>query len=99
MGPTLRWRLLSRLKKGGVQLETGIKVIEIRDDGVEALRNEKSEFFRSDDVILAVGMKSNDGLVQELKAKLPQFHQVGDSLQPRKMGEAIQEAYHAAATL
>ena len=99
MGPTLRWRLLSRLKEGGVRLETGVEILEIRDNGVDAIRNEESLFFRADDIILAVGMESNDGLVQVLKAKVPLLYHVGDSFKPSKMGEAIQEAYHSAATL
>jgi hypothetical protein len=50
-------------------------------------------------VIMAVGIKSNDRLAQELKGKVPALYQVGDSVQPRKMGEAMQEAYHIAAKL
>ncbi|UCG65269.1 MAG: FAD-dependent oxidoreductase [Deltaproteobacteria bacterium] len=99
MGPTLRWRLLSRLREAGVRLETGVEVIRFREDGVEVLRKEQSEFFQADDIILAVGMKSNDGLAQALKAEVPQLYQVGDSLQPRKLGEAMQEAYYVAAKL
>lgn len=99
MGPTLRWRLLSRLKSGGVRLETGVKVIRIRENGVDALRRKQSEFFEADHIILAVGMEANDGLAQELKAKVPLLHQIGDSLRPRKMAEAIEEAFHVAANL
>lgn len=99
MGPTLRWGLLSRLAKGGVRAEAGVEVTEIRDNGVEAICKEKKEFFEANDVILAVGMTPNDGLAQELKAKAPEFYHVGDALKPRKMGEALQEAYHAAAAL
>lgn len=99
MGPTLRWRLLKRLKDSGARLETGVKVIGIGENGVEALRKEEIEFFQADDIILAVGMKSNDTLAHELKSKVPVLYRVGDSLEPRKMGEALQEAFHAAAKL
>lgn len=96
MGPTLRWRLLARLKEGGVRFETGVNVTRIRENGVEGLRNSRSEFFDGDDIILAVGMKSNDVLAEKLKTKVPELYQVGDSLQPRKLGEAMWEAYIAA---
>lgn len=99
MGPTLRWRLLSRLKESKVRQETEVKVIRIRENGVDGLHEGQNKFFEADDIILAVGMKSNDSLAQELKAKGPVFYQVGDSVQPRKIGEAMQEAYSVAAKL
>jgi 2,4-dienoyl-CoA reductase-like NADH-dependent reductase (Old Yellow Enzyme family)/thioredoxin reductase len=99
MGPTLRWRLLYRLKEAGARLETGVKVIGMTDTGVDTERNGQRESFRGDTIVLAVGMKSNDALAQELKAKGPALYQVGDALEPRKLGEAIQEAYHVAAKL
>ena len=97
MGPTLRWRLLSRLKEGGVKVLTGVKVTGIRENGVESIRNGQTELYVADHVVLAAGMKPNDNLAKELVARI--FYQVGDSLEPRKLGEAIQEAYYAAVKL
>jgi len=99
MGPTLRWRLLARLRESGVRIETKVRVAGIREGGVEGLRNGEKEFFQADAVILAAGMKPNNLLAQKLKLERAVFYQVGDCWQPRKLGEAIQEAFFAAAKI
>jgi len=95
MGPTLRWRLLSRLKEAGVAVETGAQVKGLQAGGVEVILKGEERFFEADHVVMAAGMKANDRLAQGLKEKAS-FFQVGDSLKPRKMGEAIEEGFLAA---
>ncbi|EFK09322.1 putative NADH oxidase [delta proteobacterium NaphS2] len=99
MGPTLRWRLLFRLGKMGVSLENGVQVVRINEDGVEAVCKGQQKLFPADNVVLAVGMESDDGLVQELKSRGAMFYQVGDAVKARKLTEAIQEAYVVATRL
>jgi 2,4-dienoyl-CoA reductase (NADPH2) len=99
MGPTLRWRILSRLRQGGVRLESGVEVLQIKDNGVETLCKGQRKFFKAENTILAVGMKSEDRFAQKLKANVPIFYQIGDCVKPRKLTEAIQEAYYAAVKL
>jgi 2,4-dienoyl-CoA reductase (NADPH2) len=99
MGPTLRWRLLARLKEGGVRIETKVRVTGIVEGGVEGFRDGQKMFFEADAVILAAGMKPNNLLAQKLKLERAVFYQVGDCWQPRKLGEAIQEAFFAAAKI
>jgi 2,4-dienoyl-CoA reductase-like NADH-dependent reductase (Old Yellow Enzyme family)/thioredoxin reductase len=99
MGPTLRWRLLARLKEGGVRIETKVRVTGIMEGGVECFRDGQKMFFEADAVILAAGMKPNDLTGQPLNSKGAVFYQIGDCLQPRKLGEAILEAFSAAAKI
>lgn len=96
MGATIRWRHLIRLKEGGVKVVTGATVTGIGEKGVEVTRKGEKEFYPAEQVILAAGMKSNAKLAATLKANVPALFLVGDALEPRKLGEAIQEGYCAA---
>jgi hypothetical protein len=41
-------------------------------------------------VVLALGAKSQNSLLQELEGKVPEIYSIGDCVSPRKMIEAIQ---------
>ena len=79
-----------------MKIETGVRVTQIREGGVEVVRNAQTEFLQADHIILAVGLKPNHLNAQAFKSKRALFYQVGGCLQPRKLGEAIQEAFYAA---
>ena len=47
----------------------------------------------ADTVALAVGFKPNNQLFQALMDKIPEIHAIGDCIEPRKVIDAIWEAY------
>lgn len=92
-----RWFIVDRLNKTGIRIETNSKVEEITTKGVRITRSGCfHEFFEADTVVLAVGMEAVDKIAQELKGKVASLYQVGDSVQPGKVKEAIEGGFQAA---
>lgn len=90
---TYRPFFLSRLTKAGVRMETKAKVEEITDRGIRVSRDGTVEFFGGDTVVLAVGFESDKRLAEELNHKVASLYLVGDSVEPRKIKEAIEEGF------
>jgi hypothetical protein len=84
---------LERIKAAGIQIEVGVKIIELNEKGVMGLRNGSSEFFNAGTIVIAVGMKSENQLAEYLKATAPEIHLIGDCINPRRIREAIAEGY------
>ncbi|MFX1326210.1 MAG: FAD-dependent oxidoreductase [Promethearchaeota archaeon] len=93
IGPATKWSVTMRIARWGIKQYTSSKVIRILGNGVEIEREGNSEIVRADTIVIAVGMESNDNLSLNLKEKLPNVHIIGDSLQARRMLEAIHEGY------
>jgi 2,4-dienoyl-CoA reductase-like NADH-dependent reductase (Old Yellow Enzyme family)/thioredoxin reductase len=93
IGLSLRPTIIERLKAAGIQIETGIRIVEITEKGVGGLRNGKSEFFNAGTIVIAVGMKSERRLVEEIQGIVPEIHVVGDCIEPRKIREGISDGY------
>jgi NADPH-dependent 2,4-dienoyl-CoA reductase/sulfur reductase-like enzyme len=90
IGPSLRPRVLKRIKESGIQIETGVKIMQITEKGVRGLRNGSSEFFNAGTVVVAAGMKRQ--LAEDLQG-MTEVHLIGDCKEPRNMREAIAEGY------
>jgi 2,4-dienoyl-CoA reductase (NADPH2) len=90
-----RWALLDRLKKADVKLETNVNVREITYYGVRAKRGEESLFFEADSVVLAVGLKPDRELAQQLEGKVPELKVVGDCVEPKRILEATESGFRA----
>jgi 2,4-dienoyl-CoA reductase (NADPH2) len=93
VGIMTRRFLLRRLRESGIRMETNIEVEEITDQGVKGVRDDKSESFVGDTVVLALGMKANKELAEELKGKVGELYFIGDCAEPRKITEAIGEGF------
>jgi len=96
VGMMTRGFLLRRLREAGIAMETNIKVEEITADGVRGVRESKSESFVGDSVVIALGMKANKELAEELKGKVGEVYLVGDCVEPRKITEGIGEGFQTA---
>ncbi|MEI6100625.1 MAG: FAD-dependent oxidoreductase [Eubacteriales bacterium] len=85
--------LLELIDRYGVEVITGAKVSEIDGKTVayETCRGKESQSF--DTIVLALGLKSEDGLLSELKGTIPFVVTVGDALSPRKALEATREGF------
>jgi uncharacterized FAD-dependent dehydrogenase len=77
-------------------METTVEAI--RDDSIFVQHKGDVEELKVANVVLAVGMRSNDTLAEELKAEgtIGELYVIGDSNIPRTMKEAFEEAAIAA---
>ena len=92
LGPTVRWHLRHRLNELGVSISTSTKVVEIADDGVVLLdKHGKTTSRAPDTVVLAVGVMSNDELVDQVKGLVREVHVIGDAAEPRNALFALRE--------
>lgn len=93
--------LIPMLAKAGVKTYTNSKVTAIDSEGVYIQRNDGiSEFIKIDNVISAFGMRKNNKLAEEIKAK---YHMktrvVGDCEKVGKVGMAVHMGFFAALSL
>jgi len=45
----------------------------------------------ADTIILAAGAKSDDKLFEQIKGKIKEVYRAGDCVEPRQIGEAVEE--------
>lgn len=92
-----RMHLLKLLADADVNILTETKCLEIRDNGITiADKYGKRSTLEADTVVLAVGLKSNEGLLETLKDKIPEVYAIGDCVEPRKVINAIWEGFRTA---
>jgi 2-enoate reductase len=90
--PFIREAFLEELEKNGVELLTGVTYKEIVDKGVILIDNKgKERMIEADTIILAAGAKPDDKLYEEIKGKVKEVYRAGDCIEPRLIGEAVQE--------
>lgn len=86
--------LRDHLKDAQVKLDTGVKVKAITKDSVVIDDNGVEKKLPCDTAVVAAGYKSNDSLEEILEDKVD-LTVVGDAVSPRKIMDAVHEAYHA----
>jgi len=95
--------ILPRLQALGVQILTGEKLLEIREDAIllETVQDKSTHSLPADAVVLSLGVKSNDALVQTIRDAFPRCFVVvvGDAAKIGRIGEATRAAYWAAAVV
>lgn len=99
IGASYRWLILSRLRKAGVRMEVKAKAEEINERGVVISRDGAKQAIESDNVVVAVGMRANNALVEKLQGKVNNLHVIGDASSPRRIREAVDEAFKVAKDL
>ncbi|MHB8076467.1 oxidoreductase [Desulfosporosinus fructosivorans] len=93
IGPSTRWSMLADLKRYKVNCHDQTKVLEVRADGVLVENDGTQKVIPADTVILAVGSRSNNELYLALQGKIESLSIIGDAAKPRKVLDAIHEAY------
>jgi len=92
MSERSRASLLNRLRKQGVTLMPGVKYEEITDKGLVITTKDGQRWtLEADTIVLAAGAVPNNQLAEELRGKVAELHVIGDSLEPRKIPEAISD--------
>ena len=91
---------MTSLRNNNVEILTSLKISEITDNGIVAVGKDKTtRTVNADNVVIALGLKSNAKLHEELKNKVPELYAIGDCVEPRKIGNAIQEGYAVGRTI
>jgi pyruvate/2-oxoglutarate dehydrogenase complex dihydrolipoamide dehydrogenase (E3) component len=96
IGPAERFITITALRQAGAALETGTKAVEIAPAGVSAVKNGENVFFPGESVIIAVGMAAEDALTKALQGRVADLYTIGDCVEPRRIGDAIKDAYRCA---
>lgn len=92
-----RMHLLKLLADADVNILTETKCLEITDNSITiADKYGKRSTLEADTVVLAVGLKSNERLLEALKDKIPEVYAIGDCVEPRKVINAIWEGFRTA---
>jgi len=87
---TNRWVVMQRLRQAQVRLETRVEVKEIAETGVRVEREGEPSFIEADNIVLAVGMKADTRLADELKNEVDTLYVIGDNAQPQGIAEAVE---------
>ncbi|MEL7567222.1 MAG: FAD-dependent oxidoreductase [Dehalobacterium sp.] len=96
IGPSTRWSMLAKLKQFHVKIMDQTKVVAVNREGVLVEKTDGQELIPADTVILAGGACSNDEVFLQLKEKTDKISIIGDAKKPRKMLDAVREAYEEA---
>ncbi|MDO8473048.1 MAG: FAD-dependent oxidoreductase [Dehalococcoidia bacterium] len=92
-----RMHLIKLLDEAKVRILAGITVSAVSEEGLIVADKDGNETtLEADTVVLAVGMKRSENLARALADKVPQVYVIGDCVEPRKVINAIREAYRAA---
>ena len=93
--------LIPALAKAGVKTYVNSKVTSIDSEGVHVQKNDgTSELIKADTVVTAFGMRKNNTLAEEIKAKYhTKTRLVGDSEKVGKVGTAVRTGFFAALSL
>lgn len=95
-GPLNRARLKESLKGTDIKVKCKTELVKIAEKRI-TVRGEAGEYdIPKDTVVLAVGAKAQDSLRRALEGNVPELYASGDCVEPRKMIEAIHEAYDVA---
>jgi len=92
-----RQHILKLLADANVKILTNTNILKIMDKGVAiADKDDRRDTLEADTVVLALGLKSNNGLPGTLRDKVPELYAIGDCIEPRKVINAIWEGFRAA---
>ncbi|MFC2033697.1 FAD/NAD(P)-binding oxidoreductase, partial [Chloroflexota bacterium] len=96
IGVTTRQFLLGRLREAGIDMHANSCVVEITANCVSVRRDGEVLSFAADSVVLAVGMRPNNELLEQLKGGPYELYSIGDCVEPRRIANAVAEATQVA---
>lgn len=96
--PSNLYDVTTRLKKYGVEMLPGMKLVSIDEKGIqfEDLVSNKVITKNVDKVVLSLGVKSNNQMVEKLEETFPIVKVLGDSVKPGRIADAIQTGFEKA---
>ena len=94
MADNARKGLTDLLGRTKVRIMTGTKLTEVKEDVIVCETGAEKMEFRYDNLVLAVGFKSDHKLCEELKCRGIKVFPIGDYNSPRKIYYGIHEGFH-----
>jgi len=88
LAPEYKNRLFLWFKKKGVDLYSGVKLVEINKKGLKIVTKQGEEKTLVADHVIPLGFAPNLELYEELKGKVPELYSVGDCDDPAIIPEA-----------
>lgn len=87
--------MLQALAEKSITTEASLELMEITDKGV-IVKDKMGDMkeMSCDTVVLAVGLKADDVLYQELAEEYDEIYKIGDCIKARKFIDVTQEAYY-----
>jgi len=99
IGVSLRWDLLSRIKKKATIL-TSTRVIEIKKSSLKVVgENGRIREIPADVIVLATGLTSLQELIPVLYRAEVKFYNIGSSREPGQIVQAVSDGFHAACNI
>jgi 2,4-dienoyl-CoA reductase-like NADH-dependent reductase (Old Yellow Enzyme family)/thioredoxin reductase len=93
-GPLMQARYRSELDKTDINVKCQTELVKIDDEGAFVLDETGEYKLKADTIVLALGIQSDNSFYKQLlKYKCAEVHAIGDCLKPRRMIDAIHEAY------
>lgn len=83
------------MKENGLSYLTSTKVQSVNDSGIIVDHFGKIETIPCDNLVLAVGFRPNNSLMEELEGKINDIIIIGDAIKPRKILDSVWEGYYA----
>ncbi len=89
---------MEKIKKYDTELMPGQRLMKITEDSIilEDIKTSEITTVQVDEVVLSLGVRPVNNLVQELDGKVPQLVTVGDAVKSGRIAEACHSAYNAA---
>ena len=99
INPGCRWSIMMRVRQLGIDIYKSSKVTAIKRDGV-VIENEKGEsFIPADTMVLAMGARPNNAMLESLRAAGVTADTIGDATEVGKIPDAVGAGYRLAAKL
>lgn len=96
LGPSTRWSMLADLKRLGIRTLVRHQALEIGERGVLVEAEGERKWIPAQTVVVAVGVKSDDGLYRELHGSYVKCHVIGDAAKPGDALDAVHGAFDLA---
>ena len=78
----------------------GVKPVEITDKGLIVVTREGyRQTIKADNIIPAMPLKANSGMLKELEGKAKEVYAIGDCLEPHLIVDAVAGGYRAGRSL
>lgn len=91
-----RHAAVAKIKSTGVTILTGVEAAAVTENSVLLTNGTALE---GDSVVLAIGLAAEHSLWNEVYGDVPEVYAIGDYREPRKIFDAVNEAYHIAEEL
>ena len=94
VSPSLRSFLLERLRNAGISMLAGVTYDRATEEGlIITTKDGEKKTIEADTVVIAAGAVPEQSLYQEIEDRVAEIYLVGDSVLPRRIGEAVAEGF------